>query len=245
MPSCWDWCCPCRRAGDCPEGSPIFPKNAEQKTTATASSSPTRRQRVANRRTARKAALKAKHAAQELYIPLVSDANYDARPRGETMNTTKPFDRSTCNPVHVDSLDMLHQTEHDTPVRRINTNVARVTNAERVTTNPNPNGQPDDGIPLRFVRKEVLAAARRQADILAMVTANNSARPQRVIVVPINRSVALRLDPAMNVADNAIASDANYAADDRSPPITLDDDVLGSSEDDVVPHPDIRHGRNV
>ena len=78
------------------------------------------------------------------------------------MSTTKPVDRSTCIPMHVDSLAMSHQPEHDTPVRRINANVVRVTNAERVTININPNGQPDDGIPLHFVRKEVLAAARRR-----------------------------------------------------------------------------------
>jgi hypothetical protein len=126
-----------------------------------------------------------------------------------------------CNPVQVESLATPYQTEHAIPVRRINAN------AERVTIRPNRNG-PLDGIPLRFVRKEVLAAARRQADILAMVTTNSNTRPQRVIVVPINRSVALRLDPAMNLAANAIASDANYAVDDLSPPITPNDDDLGS-----------------
>ena len=154
------------------------------------------------------------------------------------MSRAIPTDPLICNPVQVESLATPHQTEHAIPVRRINAN------AESVTIRPNRNG-PLDGTPLRFVRKEVLAAARRQADILAMVIANNNARMQRVIVVPIHHNVALRLGPAMNVAANAIASDANYAADDLSPPITPDDDALGSSEDDAVPHPDIRHGRNV
>ena len=137
---------------------------------------------------------------------------------------------------------MSHQTEHDTPVRRINANVVRVTNAERVTININPNGQPDDGIPLRFVRKEVLAAARRHADILAMVTANNSARPRGVIVVPINLGVAPRSDPALDLAVNAITNDVQYAVDDISLSMPPDGDDFGCSEDDAVHNPDARHG---
>ena len=158
--------------------------------------------------------------------------------RGANLSTALQPDPLICNPVQVESLATPHQAEHTIPERRVNAT------AESVTIRPNRNG-PLDGTPLRFVRKEVLAAARRQADILAMVIANNNARMQRVIVVPIHHNVALRLGPAMNVAANAIASDANYAADDLSPPITPDDDALGSSEDDAVPHPDIRHGRNV
>jgi hypothetical protein len=192
----------------------------------------------AKKRKAKQAAAKAKYAAQKLSSPIVSDANHDARLRGADLSTAIRPDPLICNPVQAESLATAHQTENPIPERRINAN------AESVTIRPNRNG-PLDGTPLRFVRKEVLAAARRQADILAMVIANNNARMQRVIVVPINRSVALRLGPAMNLAANAIASDANYAADDISPPITPDDDALGFSEDDVVPHPDTRHGRNV
>ena len=118
------------------EGSPIFPKNAEHTTTKSASSSRKQKQHPARRkRMATKTALRGKHAAQEMSLPIVSDANHAVRLPGDTMCTAIPVDPSICTPVRSDSLDAPHQTEHGTciPVRRINAN------AERYTINTNRN----------------------------------------------------------------------------------------------------------
>jgi hypothetical protein len=85
----------------------------------------------------------------------VAGAKPGFRPRGEAMGAAARVGPLSCNPVVADCLGAVHQPSQPTPVRRVRTNEA----GEPSSTTRNRHLAAN---PLRFVRNDVLAAARRQ-----------------------------------------------------------------------------------